>query len=300
MAPHPVSSARDFFGLVPWLEAMAQGQQVYPEMDRISNVPPGVIEIILCLLPTQEAVRTSILSREWRYRWIKIPKLVFEEYKFQVSADGAELPVLLSKCITSQEVNHTYISHSIDTFTIIDLFECLTVIESLSIPFGIFEIFKPFVHGRVPRELPTTLHLKFLYMHDVCFTQKQNDGLSILVLLMKSSPKLEKIEIDNMDLDEDDSSMEDELFTEDDLHSFKLEDYSDIWLEHMRELHIVKFKNWGNELNFVKLILAKSPLLKKARMRIDYRMFDEDEKLQMYQMLLSSPRASPVVDFIFN
>ncbi|GKA63801.1 F-box/FBD/LRR-repeat protein-like protein, partial [Tanacetum coccineum] len=301
-------------------------------MDRISNVPPGVIEIILCLLPTQEAVRTSILSREWRYRWIKIPKLVFEEYKFQVSADGAELPVveqthdessdmkklmkrhkflnaickvllmhegplneftlsilpdetyfigdkcpeldniiyhlsrkntvkklevdfefgayrlplslfslhhlthlclqgcefvhqptfngfrsltslsfkyiyiskksllhLLLNCpllkTLTLEVSHTYISHSIDTLTIIDLFECLTVIESLSIPFGIFEIFKPIVHGRVPRELPTTLHLKFLYMHDVCFTQKQNDGLSILVLLMKSSPKLEKIEV---------------------------------------------------------------------------------------------------------
>lgn len=63
-------------------------------MDRISNVPPGIIEIILCLMPTQEAVRTSILSREWRYRWSKLPKLVFKEEKFQVSADGAELPVV--------------------------------------------------------------------------------------------------------------------------------------------------------------------------------------------------------------
>ncbi|GKD85732.1 F-box/FBD/LRR-repeat protein-like protein, partial [Tanacetum coccineum] len=60
-------------------------------MDRISNVPLGIIEIILCLLPTEEAVRTSILSREWRYRWIKIPKLVFEEYKFQLLSDWAEL-----------------------------------------------------------------------------------------------------------------------------------------------------------------------------------------------------------------
>lgn len=92
--------------------------------------------------------------------------------------------------------------------------------------------------------------------------------------------------------------MEDELFTEDDLHSFKLEDYSDIWLEHMHELHIVKFRNWGNELNFVKLILAKSPALKKVWMRIDYRLFDEDDEFQMYQMLLNSPRASPVVDVI--
>nr|GFC27810.1 hypothetical protein [Tanacetum cinerariifolium] len=49
-----------------------------------------IIEIILCFLPIQEAVRTSILSREWRYRWIKIPKLEFQEFKFHVSTDGAE------------------------------------------------------------------------------------------------------------------------------------------------------------------------------------------------------------------
>nr|GFD20615.1 hypothetical protein [Tanacetum cinerariifolium] len=59
-------------------------------MDRISNIPSSIIETILCLLPIEEAVRTSILSKEWRYRWIKIPKLVFVEEKVQVLTDGAE------------------------------------------------------------------------------------------------------------------------------------------------------------------------------------------------------------------
>ncbi|KAJ0562051.1 putative F-box-like domain superfamily protein [Helianthus annuus] len=63
-------------------------------MDRISKLPVGVIETILCLLPIQEAARTSILSKEWRYHWTKIPKLVFNENTFQVSNDGAELSVL--------------------------------------------------------------------------------------------------------------------------------------------------------------------------------------------------------------
>ncbi|KAJ0727437.1 putative leucine-rich repeat domain superfamily, F-box-like domain superfamily [Helianthus annuus] len=62
-------------------------------MDRISRLPVGVIETILCLLPIQEAARTSILSKEWRYHWIKIPKLVFIEDQFQVSTDRAELSV---------------------------------------------------------------------------------------------------------------------------------------------------------------------------------------------------------------
>ncbi|XP_022019796.1 F-box/FBD/LRR-repeat protein At1g13570-like [Helianthus annuus] len=63
-------------------------------MDRISKLPLCIIENILCLPPIQEAARTSILSREWRYHWIKIPKLAFIEDTFQVSTDGAELSVL--------------------------------------------------------------------------------------------------------------------------------------------------------------------------------------------------------------
>ncbi|KAK9076096.1 hypothetical protein SSX86_004429 [Deinandra increscens subsp. villosa] len=57
--------------------------EIYPivakrlSMDIISTLPQTILEIILCLLPTEEAARTSILSREWRYKWVKIPKLNF-------------------------------------------------------------------------------------------------------------------------------------------------------------------------------------------------------------------------------
>ncbi|KAK9054433.1 hypothetical protein SSX86_025511 [Deinandra increscens subsp. villosa] len=48
-------------------------------IDRISALPQPILEIILSLLPTTKAaVRTSILSREWRYKWTKIPKLEFD------------------------------------------------------------------------------------------------------------------------------------------------------------------------------------------------------------------------------
>ncbi|XP_076883985.1 F-box/FBD/LRR-repeat protein At1g13570-like [Bidens hawaiensis] len=43
----------------------------------INTLPQTIIESILCLLPIEEAARTSILSREWRYKWTQIPKLVF-------------------------------------------------------------------------------------------------------------------------------------------------------------------------------------------------------------------------------
>ncbi|XP_076927348.1 F-box/FBD/LRR-repeat protein At1g13570-like isoform X2 [Bidens hawaiensis] len=46
-------------------------------VDIITTLPQTIIETILCLLPIKESARTSILSREWRYKWTKIPKLVF-------------------------------------------------------------------------------------------------------------------------------------------------------------------------------------------------------------------------------
>ena len=63
-------------------------------MDRISNLPSTIIETILCSIPIQEAARTSILSKEWRYQWISIPKLVFNEDTFEVSTNENDLSTL--------------------------------------------------------------------------------------------------------------------------------------------------------------------------------------------------------------
>lgn len=49
-------------------------------LDIISILPGNIIETILCLLPIKEAARTSIISRDWRYKWTKIPKLVFNSW----------------------------------------------------------------------------------------------------------------------------------------------------------------------------------------------------------------------------
>nr|GEW13905.1 hypothetical protein [Tanacetum cinerariifolium] len=62
-------------------------------MNRIGDLPPGIIESILCFLPIKEAVKTS--TREWRYRWMKIPKLVVKEFKFHVRTDKVVLSRLM-------------------------------------------------------------------------------------------------------------------------------------------------------------------------------------------------------------
>lgn len=47
------------------------------EVDMISTLPESLLETILCLLPTKMAARTSILSRQWRYKWTNLSKLAF-------------------------------------------------------------------------------------------------------------------------------------------------------------------------------------------------------------------------------
>ncbi|KAL6213228.1 hypothetical protein ACLB2K_012675 [Fragaria x ananassa] len=53
--------------------------QKQAELDRISNLPSGVIEIILEHLPIKEAVRTSVLSTKWRYKSAMFQSLKFDE-----------------------------------------------------------------------------------------------------------------------------------------------------------------------------------------------------------------------------
>ncbi|XP_022039205.1 F-box/FBD/LRR-repeat protein At1g13570 isoform X1 [Helianthus annuus] len=62
------------------------------QLDIITTLPQAIIETILCLLPIEEAARTSILSKEWRYKWTKIPNLVFDQFStVKISNEEKEL-----------------------------------------------------------------------------------------------------------------------------------------------------------------------------------------------------------------
>ena len=58
---------------------MANGDQI----DRISDLPSHVIGGILHHLPIQDVVKTSILSRKWRYMWASVSRLEFGYEFFQ-------------------------------------------------------------------------------------------------------------------------------------------------------------------------------------------------------------------------
>ena len=49
------------------------------ETDKLSNLPDNVIDQILSYVPIKDAAKTSLLSREWRYKWATTPRLVFDD-----------------------------------------------------------------------------------------------------------------------------------------------------------------------------------------------------------------------------
>ncbi|KAK1428454.1 hypothetical protein QVD17_17289 [Tagetes erecta] len=228
--------------------------------DMISNLPQSIIEIILCLLPTKEAARTSILSREWMYRWTTIPKLAFIQDKILTLH-----PIVGSSPATD------------DSTTLIDLFGCLLMIENLSF---CLRMMTDFTQGRVPMRLPVTLvELKCLCIRDAC-PPNQADRIPCLLLLMRSCPNLEKLKL--------------KIY-----YIFRFRswtDLSDMWFPHLNELEIeVWSKGTVRVFDFLRLVLAKSPVLKKVKILLRFK--DEDVNL-LRRCYSRYPHASPVVEII--
>ncbi|XP_051139752.1 F-box/FBD/LRR-repeat protein At1g13570-like [Andrographis paniculata] len=72
------------------------------DFDRISGLPDNVIDNILKYLPLPNVVRTSVLSREWRYKWVTVPHLNFD-WSFDQS--------LPSECPRECVISHILLFH---------------------------------------------------------------------------------------------------------------------------------------------------------------------------------------------
>ncbi|KAG8375271.1 hypothetical protein BUALT_Bualt10G0083100 [Buddleja alternifolia] len=65
------------------------------DADLISDLPNNIIENILGCLPLRDVVRTSILSIEWRYKWVSCPEIVFDFWFDQMFLGGHKLEPLV-------------------------------------------------------------------------------------------------------------------------------------------------------------------------------------------------------------
>ncbi|GJS39040.1 aminoacylase-1 isoform X2 [Tanacetum coccineum] len=215
-------------------------------------------------------------------------------YLQEVNFSTGTLQHLLSNCplLKTLDIHDPWISGSIGGPTISEIFECLPVIETFSIPLELIRVFRNIAIHKVPRELSTTLiHLKYLHIDGVYFFSKTE--LSVLALLIGKPQSAEKTKARVWD----NSNFEISKIK----YCFRVEDYSDIMLERLIELEITSFINAKNQLDFVRLILARSPVMKKVRIFPHYKI-PKKEKLKIKSQILgdsiSYPYASPDVQII--
>ncbi|KAI7724944.1 hypothetical protein M8C21_005497 [Ambrosia artemisiifolia] len=183
---------------------------------------------------------------------------------------------LLSNCPSLKSLSlFTSVMDFDDKCTVIELFKCLPVIEHLN---TWLHVYWWLVVDSVQQELPTSLiHLKSFCFEEICCVDGY--GLAFLLVLIRCSPNLEKIKLEN----------ESDHYKE---CSIVWEEYSDVWLEHLNEVEIGCFSNTKREMEFVKFILARSPKLKKLSI---YSIVRRNQESKMLKALLQAPRVSPVV-----
>ncbi|PWA53481.1 FBD-like protein [Artemisia annua] len=74
-------------------------------VDRLSSLPQDVLSDILSLMPTKFAVRTSLLSKRWRYTWTLVHSFDFkttEDYNCSSYSRPEYVDWVLDHCKTSQ------------------------------------------------------------------------------------------------------------------------------------------------------------------------------------------------------
>ncbi|MFS8021655.1 putative F-box domain, FBD domain, F-box-like domain superfamily protein [Helianthus anomalus] len=170
----------------------------------------------------------------------------------------------------------------------VELFECLPLVERLCMSW--YPI-KCFATGVIPQKLPTSLvHLKYLHLTGLSFA-REIDVHSVL-LLVTSSPNIDTI-ILKMQYNPN------EAVSQTAMNLIDQQGYSNVILDHLRVLTISNFASMKTGMDFVKLVLAKSPMLKMVDIVIDKRV-DINGEVKMLKELVQYPRVSAKAEIRFE
>ncbi|GJS03902.1 ALP1-like protein isoform X1 [Tanacetum coccineum] len=172
-------------------------------------------------------------------------------------------------------------------FTFVKLLQCVPLIEFLVIG-GLY--MKHLSAGGMPHKLPTSLdQLKCLSLA-MCYDEEHE--VSSALCLIRSSPNLEKFDLTGYD--KSDTTQISKKFPD-------IQDYSGFALDHLEFFWVEYFTNEDRQVDFLKLIMAKSPMLKKAQIELFESVSLEEENELLKDLLqLPFPRASPSAKLVFQ
>lgn len=85
------------------IQRAAQNKGGSNRYDFISQMSDDVLLMILCLLPTKDAIATSILSTRWRFVWCNIDKLKFDDIQSLGETEKAKYINMLNSVIKNHK-----------------------------------------------------------------------------------------------------------------------------------------------------------------------------------------------------
>ncbi|XP_076953622.1 F-box/FBD/LRR-repeat protein At1g13570-like [Bidens hawaiensis] len=170
----------------------------------------------------------------------------------------------------------------------VELFECLPLAENLCMNW--YPI-KCFATGVMPHKLPSSLiHIKYLHLTGLSFAR--DIYLHSALLLITSSPNIESIILEMQ-------YYQNEAVSQGAMNLVDHQAYSCVILDHLRVIKITNFTYTKTGMDFVKLILAKSPMLEKVNIVIDRRV-DVNGEVKMLKGLVHYSRASARAKITFE
>ena len=80
-----------------------------------------------------------------------------------------------------------------------------------------------------------------------------------------------------------------------------VQDYTGLNLDHLEEVEITRFRECGSWMEFLKVVMGRSPMLKRATIEL-CESVSVDKEVDMLRDLIRMPisRASPTANFIIK
>ncbi|XP_073135313.1 F-box/FBD/LRR-repeat protein At1g13570-like [Henckelia pumila] len=296
--------------------------------DLIGELPQCIIEIILTKLPVRDAVRTSILSRNWRFKWASLMHLVLNDRCATHGSDrsiGApevdqwllfipwkEIKELILEIgeLTVRAPKHKYLILEGESKD-----KCLASTSNLAvISVAMTEVSAEHFErcsgcnlnkflGGVPRFQrlighiyftegwnPLTYHhLKNIELHQVSFVD--DEEIYLVLRLIENSPNLLELQIS--------VSSNPLARTKDrDLDFWARKISSDFLFQRLKTVKIIGVYGGPLEISFIEYLLRHSPCLEL--MSITRRLCTPERKLKIVLDIARCRRKSPRASVVFN
>ncbi|KAF9609405.1 hypothetical protein IFM89_015746 [Coptis chinensis] len=268
-------------------------------LDKISSLPEEVMVDILHRLPIREAVKTSLLSSSWRYRWMSMPNLVFDARSLPAEAqkDSDQVKfvtnaLLLHNGIISKFEVNNFLMHGCSD---VDRWILVLSRENLNHLVLVFNQQNPYQFLKM-ETAPERLNFNFDHLTALELVVNFEDFKEIVAVLclLRSSPFLKSLTVTYAVICGRQSLLlyntqfwEALLCKQDVFHS-------------LETVSIVGFTGGLHECGFTKFILLKSMVLKTFTIKWEKSGLLPEGKLLVVEKMMQFQRSSTKAKVIFS